>query len=292
VKQIYGRPGMAKTFTVNGELRTMKGETPKTASVELNGEKVTLDTPVKEGDKIVFYPAVDGKDASKTLGDVLLLPKILLNGEETPLPATVTVNGAPARLETPLEDRAEVEYSVITGLREVLAYYQKNISGAAEREIHVDVDGEDIALTAKRYTLCVNGIAVSPDEARTLAETDAVEFKEMEPQWRLKDVISPPSHGRDLRIRINGEEYMFPGGKGKLLRNGEDAAPDDLLHDGDIVRSLMGKDAEAVLVDIFRYISVAPQDQIGKRMKLFIDGQESQFTSPLHDNAEVNVLFE
>lgn len=51
-----------------------------------------------------------------------------------------------------------------------------------------------------------------------------------------------------------------------------------------------GRDARVMLVDLFRHISVRPDP--GKRLRLLLNGEEANFTSPLHDGAEVRVYFE
>lgn len=291
IRQIYGRPGLAKTFTLNGEFRTLKGEPPKQAAVEINGKKAQLDEPVQEGDKLVFYPAVDGRDASARIADVLQLPKVRFNGLETGFAARITVNGSETDKNATLEDRMDIQCVVEPGLKALFTSLGLDPSSGAERRITVDSDGDMVELRSSKYELKVNGAPAGIDYAG-LKENDEIEFKASDPGWKIADVVSVPQHGRDLKIKINGEEFVFPGGKGKILRNGHDSALDEPIADGDIIRTVPGKDAEAVLVDVFKYVQLDPNNQLGKKIKLLIDGQESQYTSPLHDNAEVKVFFE
>lgn len=292
IKQIYGRPGLAKTFMLNGEFKSVKGEPPVPATIELNGEKASLDTPVRESDKILFYPAVSGKDANASIADALPLPLFKLNGETVKFPAEVSVNGQQVSSEALIEDRADIHYTAITGLRGVLAAMNLNNTAQQPREISLDVDGEYVTLKSDRQELKLNGRPADLNADLALNENDEVEFRLLEPEWKLSDVVSMPQHGADLKIKINGEEFIFPGGKGKILRNGKEAGLEALIGDGDIIRSVSGKNAEAVLVDVFKFVSLDPNNQIGKKIRLLIDGRESQYTSPLHDNADVNVYFE
>jgi cell division protein FtsA len=292
VKQIYGRPGLAKTFTLNGEFRTLKGEAPAPATIELSGAKLSLDAPVHEGDKLVFYPASEGKDADKKISDVLPLPKIIFNGQEIKMPARVLVNGLEADMNAPLEDRADVRYTAIQELSAILAELKVFPESLAQREISVNVDGELRALKSNRHNLNLNGQPADLDRQITIKENDEIEFTALDPEWKVSDVTVGPCRGKDLRVKLNGEEFIFPGGKGKILKNGEETGLDSVLNDGDSVRVINGKDAEAVLVDVFKYLAIEPKDGIGKKIKLLIDGRESQYTSLLHENAEVKVYFE
>jgi hypothetical protein len=63
------------------------------------------------------------------------------------------------------------------------------------------------------------------------------------------------------------------------------------LNDGDVIRTIAGKDVSAVMVDAFRYISVDPGAQVGKRLRLLLNDKESQFTTPLFEGADIKVLF-
>jgi hypothetical protein len=119
-----------------------------------------------------------------------------------------------------------------------------------------------------------------------------VEFKQVDACCYVRDFVTEPVPGNALRVKINGEEYTLPGAKGSILLNGKPVAMDTHVNDGDILRTSSGKDAEAVLVDIFRYLNINPHDKVGKRLKLLINEAEAQYTTPLLNNDEVKVLFE
>jgi len=293
-RQIYGRPGLAKTFTINGKFYTVRGEAPRPASIELNGEKAALDTAVKEGDKVVFYPAKDGKDALKRISELesISLPKIKFNGRETLVPAKITINNHEVPFDTFIEDRDVILYSPIASLPEIFKYLVIDLESFSQKEMLVEVDGEETLLKSKNYYLKINGIETEYSPEIIVHENDEVEFGSLNNNWKIGDFVQTPPAGRDLRVKINGEEYVFPGGKGKILLNGEESSPDVTVRNGDVIETVFGQDAEAALVDVFRFISLDPREQSGKRIKLLINDVESQYTSPLHENAEVKVLFE
>ncbi|HCJ67788.1 MAG TPA: hypothetical protein DHV62_10870, partial [Elusimicrobia bacterium] len=105
-----------------------------------------------------------------------------------------------------------------------------------------------------------------------------------------------------LRIKVNNEEYIFPGGKGKILMNGKEVNLDDYVFDGAVIEVHPGKDAEIILADIFRYISLDLENKelltkenkypLGKKLKLLINNEEARFTSPLIDGSDVKIYFE
>jgi cell division ATPase FtsA len=291
IRQIYGRPGMAKTITLNGALVTLKGEMPVPATVELNGNKASFDTQVKEGDKIVFFPAIDGADASKKICEVLPAGAITFNGEKCQMPMRVTIDEKPVSLDAAVYDRAAINYEVIANMKGALEFFGIDGALADEKGITVEVNGQYVTLRSNRYALKHNNVSVDINKEVPIVAGDVIEFKLLDPQWKIEDIVSPPASGNDLHVKINGEERVIPGRKGTILQNGKEVLPDQLLKDGDIIRTIPGKDSCAVMVDVFRYIAVDPSAQAGKRLRLLLNNHESQFTTPLFEGADIKVLF-
>ena len=291
IRQIYGRPGLAQTVTLNGELITLKGERPQPASLELNGEKVTFEALVKEGDRLVFFPALDGADAVRKLIDIVPQEYITFNGARRPMPMRLTVSGTPASPEAAVVDRSVVNFEYISVLNEALESLGIDKALADEKGITVEVNGQYVTLRSNRYALRHNRCDIAIENDARIAPNDEIEFKLLDPQWKIEDIVTPPVCGKELRVRINGEERIIPGGKGIIFQNGKEVQADHLLKDGDVIRTVAGKDCDAVMVDVFRYISIDPNQQIGKRMRLLLNDQESQYTTPLPENADIKVLF-
>ncbi len=95
---IMGKTGANLTFSLNGERTFYRGELATPPEILINGEAAQLSTVVRAGDVMKFTPAKPGRDAERTLGDIL--------GEN--FSGTVTVNGARAPLETKLHTGDEV----------------------------------------------------------------------------------------------------------------------------------------------------------------------------------------
>lgn len=294
LRQIYGRPGLAKTFTLNGDLHSIKGSMPDPAVIELNGKKAALDTVVREGDSLTFYPARDGKDAQKSFKglDAVPLAKITFNGKQVLLPARIIMNGAPVGADAHIEDMARIEYTTESDISKVLSCLGVDAAPPAQAQMRVYSDGEEAVLTSMNYILRVNDVDFTFEQPVAIKENDTIYFEKIERKWRVADIIAPPPPGKDLHVKINGGDYTFTGGQGKILLNGKETGMNVVLHDGDILSTVSGRDASPVLVDVFNCISVEPAIAHGKKIRLLIDGCESQFTSPLHQNAEIKVLFE
>ena len=89
---LIGRTGGNLSFTLNGARQFVRGALAVPPVILLNGALAELTDVVHAGDSIEFTPARQGRDARRTLGEIL--------GRD--FSGTVTVNGAPASLEDPI----------------------------------------------------------------------------------------------------------------------------------------------------------------------------------------------
>ena len=113
---MLGRSGKNLGVTLNGRHMILRGEPAVPAILSVNGEEAAITTVVHAGDNIRFQPARCGKDAAKTLGELLgkdFNGRVLLNNKEgslkTPLrqgDVILTLEG-PAGLIPPLPDPEE-----------------------------------------------------------------------------------------------------------------------------------------------------------------------------------------
>ena len=299
-QKIYGKPGLAISFTLNGELKTIKGHYPKPSQVFINNQTIELNTQLKEGDKITFIPAIDGENPAVNVSGILPDNQevvLLINNIEKKinLPFDILINDNPANKDTNINDRDNVRIQTNHSFTSLLLSSGISMENFLENKITIDVMGQRIEKIERNHRLIYNGTPIENIDAIysiSVNPGDVIELKTLKSQLTIKDFIETPAQGRELKVKINGEEFTFPGSLGKILLNGKNVEEDAIVSDGDIVRAISGRDAEAALVDIFKYISVDPKDTIGKRLKLFVNQEEANFTTPLSEGAEVRVGFE
>lgn len=315
LKKIYARPGLAKTFTVNNEIRIVKGTLGKNAVIKLNDQLVNLDTPVNENDEIIFMEAIDGEEAKVKIADLILekeVREVLINGKEVRLYPQIFLDGEIMNdLEIEIPDRAKIMIRPDFSLRNILAREGYEINLIPMKETCVLVNGEMKVFKQKNYVLKINNEEKTFDEI--VKDGNLIEYQVFpEISYRVKEVTNLPKDGENLKIKVNGEEYIFPGGKGKIFLNGKEGNAEDYVFDGAVIEIKMGKDAEIILADIFRYISlevltseVITSDleskelltkenkyPLGKKLRLRVNNQEAKFTSPVVDGSEVKIYFE
>jgi len=295
-KKISGKFGLAKIYTLNGMPGVIKGSLPEPAKIFLNGENADINTVLKEGDRIEFVPAMDGEDAHALIADII--PKqeeFLFNGKAFQFPVNILVNDKKVSLDRDVKDNDVIEVHKDNSLATVLAVAGISAQNIAEQNVSFNVLGHIVTKNIKNCIIKFNGEEIKDIEALysiKVSSSDEITYESVKPVVKVGELISVPEKGRDLKIKINEEEFVFPGSSGKIILNGREVSEDTEANDGDILRTISGRDAEAVLVDIFRYISLEPRDTAGKRLKLLVNQQEANFTTPLSHDADVRISFE
>lgn len=89
---MLGKSGRNLTVTLDGRRMTFRGEPSAPAVLRVNGEDASVSSVVHAGDSIEFVPATSGKNAEKTLGE-------LLGGEYR---GRAMINNVEAAMDTPL----------------------------------------------------------------------------------------------------------------------------------------------------------------------------------------------
>ena len=85
---MLGGSGRNMTVTLDGRVLNFRGEPAVPAVLRLNDEEAPINAPVHAGDRIQFIPAKKGKDAKKTLEELLgedFSGRVLVNNEEVPM---------------------------------------------------------------------------------------------------------------------------------------------------------------------------------------------------------------
>lgn len=115
--EIYGSPGMALTFEINGKLKIVKGGLGQASEIWVNGNKASLNTMLKDGDKVIFKPGKKGEDAKTArISDFItdeFITKICVNGKTIEILPDIYINGIKTNdINTEIPDGAKVTFSI------------------------------------------------------------------------------------------------------------------------------------------------------------------------------------
>jgi hypothetical protein len=288
---------MAITYTLNGEIQSIKGTFGVPAKIVRNGHPVdSLSEKIENGDRIEIEGAVDGVDAAACLSDVVRVKSLTVFVNSAPVEIMPRLLVGGVRVESdeqrsgPLDDRAEIEVKPPVPWQ---ALESKGIRTEAlsQRQVLVNINGSPTMLTQRNFSLRLNGEACDLDTG--LKAGDRLEFSAETPQfYRIRDIIDVPAGTETMHVIVDGRELALVLETVQVFMNGHRVNPDEFLIDGADIRVFRTTERKVMLSEIFRYINVDPKLIKGKRLRILVDDTPAGFTTPLVEGSRVSISFE
>jgi cell division protein FtsA len=281
-------------FTLNGMLRCVEGSPGRAAAYRLGGREIAVEDPLPPGASITFEPSLPGADARALAGDLSReVPEtaIFLNGLPVVVRARVRVDSRSVPDEEPIPEGARVEVDRPDTLREILEDQGFEIGGEVSRQILVSIDGQPTYLTQRNYRLTVGG--VESDFDRRVRQGDVVEFaRDVQAQYRVRDVVAPPPDGASIRLVVNGHPFILPGEPGRVFMNGQPVSPDEFLIDHATLITRPGRPATGLVSHVLAQMERPRASRPGQRLNLTVDGLPAGFTTEVREGSRVVIAFE
>jgi cell division ATPase FtsA len=236
LSEFYGRPGLALSYTFNGELRSEKGEQGTAARLFINGQEASFDQTIVESDALQFLEARAGADGQLTVAGALKKEKLegisyVLNGVEKVLTVEVRVNGEAVTLDDFLPDRAALDARLELSLEKVLSREGYDLHGLISRNIAVRINGEPRVLTQRNFSLKVNNSEARLDSA--VHPRDRIDFEPgLSFQERIRDLWTGPAASSVIRIKVNGQWRQLTVPQPRISMNGREVSADEFLING------------------------------------------------------------
>lgn len=239
-KVLIGRNGKNVKFTLNGSKRVAFGSLSKNAEILLNGNKASIDTEVKDGDKIDIIFAKDGRDASPRPVDYvnnINSTGFYMNDVIENLSLVVFINKEREELESPIKGGDEVEIVFPCTLGDYIKYFSKEdkkynyyLEDEPINMNYVIKEGNKIYKRLKKSVL--------EENAEGEAAVDIITHNEIQVYVNEKPVILK---GKDKYVFIDVFDYIefdltTPKGILVLMLNDEKAGYYHELKDGDSIK--------------------------------------------------------
>ncbi|MFZ3170817.1 MAG: cell division FtsA domain-containing protein [Carboxydocellales bacterium] len=216
-RKLTGKPGMSMSVTVNREIKLVKGSLGTPAIIKVNGKPARLDTRIVSGGDIFVQEAINGRDGSGTVNDVLTEivedSWVKLNGRKIMLRPIISMNGSIADRKAPLQDLAEITWALPNTVAEIISLSGISFSDS----VRLSINGVEAALDSK---------VSSGDELKVEEfQPEQVQQKSMQiesfqielPQLELNQTDNNSSKQNYKSIYVNNEIVEFYEISGKLM---------------------------------------------------------------------------
>lgn len=283
-------------YTVNGEVREKKGRVGEVAEIKKNGALVSLNDKVEENDTIQIRPSTKG-----SAGKLLIKEIPECNAE-----ITVTLFGRKLLCPKLVEANGEMVssfYEVKNG-DEICTYDYYSVKGLLEFA-GMDVDtlvllnGREAGASAK----IVDGDVITKRPVIKPEEPEKTKEETMQEQMDEDPLLAPlkplPDWMSDVPFdtaKLGSDGEVIPGAK-QLQQEKTISTPVEevtgpvfVTINGDVVE--MPHKKNPIFVDVF---DVYPFDMTkagGTRLVTRINGEDKDFTEPIHDGDRIELFWE
>lgn len=290
LSNIFGKPGMGKTIEINGAIRVIKGEMGKVPIIKVNGEESTLETLVKDGDKIFFSKGEDGLDANICLKDFIAFEpsSYKINGEQIEYTPLVLVNGKQFPLEDVLPDRAKVEIKYSKNLYQILLEQGVEKDNLKEVPYEILLNQKEKQFIWSPISAKIDGLSASLKDIVMSGAVIEYQINETKPQ--IKGLIEGISLHNRINIKVNGEVFELNVKPFTSTMNGKAVSPDEEIINGAEI-TYQKNITPAILSDIFQVIDLKPNNNTG-RLTMRVNGNSAGFTTPIFENANIELFWQ
>jgi cell division protein FtsA len=290
MRKLYGRPGSSITFTLNGEMKILRGSHGEHARIYINDIEKRLEDEVQKGDSIYISAAKDGGDASALISNIITEEYVIvveINGKKHEIAPVIMCNEKEVTPEEPLADRAEIRLTRIDSARDVLSRAGFEAGNADERDIIITMNSEPVVLKQRNYQLKVNGQEVSADYR--LKNMDRVEFRATPSFFRIKDLLKNAKK-KKVTVKINGKPFEIEQERSEILMNGKKVSEDEFLINGAAIE-LKSVEEKMILSSIFKFYPIDTQRARGRMLELKVNGEKAGYTTPINEGADIEINF-
>lgn len=288
-KQLYGKPGLGMSITLNGDRVIIPGEHGQSSVILLNGEPASTKDCIKNGDCISLEPSIDGKNATANIKDLIgdIQPiHISIDGKPVAIAPEILVNGQPAMPETAVADRDEISFSFSTKLGDILTKEAIPIGQPFE----LFVNKKSIQLEDFTPAFMLGDKPIPPNYQ--VKNGDAIRIIQAQLP-SVEEVVNSigKSHRTIVYVTFNGMPVELNNSSFSILLNGQNADLTSAVRSGDVLTFFESAYKQAVFSDVFKYIEYTLPQTGPSSYQLVRNGETIGFNDPIFEGDSLEITF-
>ena len=273
--QLFPRRGMPINFTVNGAARIARGEAGEPAIVKMNGQQVSINTPLEPNCEITIEPSTEGAAAVYTIGQLEECKRasmtLIVNRQAVSCPKFVEVNGSLESTSYEIKEGDVIETRNFYTVGQVISFMDVEVD--MDRDIYVNHQVADLDTLVYDnfsidWTTLSFGVAEDVQESASLHDT--IFHEESPVEEGIEDVTENVSDNV-------AEDVQEQGSLCTVIVNGETV-------------ELTGKESY-IFVDIFDRITFDLNAGRGRAIATMVNGEDAEFAKPLHDGDRIELYW-
>lgn len=282
LKDIYGRPGLALTCEINGNLHTLPGKPGKPGRIILNGQEAMLNEKLKNGDQLEFVPGLAGADGCGTFRDILKEAALTcnVNNRIIDIQPSIMSGEKEFALDDLIPEGCKVKLSAKRNIKDLLA--AANIINEQDR---IWINQREIPLL-KLGCIKKNGEKACAEDAA--GSGDLIEF--VIDNLTVGNIL-PDDVSQIFEVIVNNRRIALKSSQ--IWINNEPANLDAPVKSGDRIDYVLApKGFQPILIDVFREMNFSARPPEGKsKLLLLVNNEEKEFTYELQREDKIQTVW-
>lgn len=293
MNKLYGKPGLAKFITVNGQNITIPGTHGEAPIILRNGIPASFDDEIESGDQLFVEKGNDGQKAElqiKELLDELPSKNIKINEINYAISATITCNGKKASQNDYVEDNDVIDCVIPETVEEMLVSLSLYELLAEIRPFKMKINGKDTFIPSFSASLYRNGIEIKPYNSYEHCDEIIIERKN-QPTIRELAHHKQIMLSQNIPVLFNGKEVHLTKPVTSILRNGQPLSENDVIYAGDQLITEQKKIEPFIFQDLFSHVDIEVPSQANGRFVLLKNGEQTTFDCKLEPGDDLKIVW-
>lgn len=291
-RQLYGKPGLGMTVTVNGKDIIIPGEHGSPSMIQLNGQPASTKDRITSGDSIDLIIGEDGRDAQATVFDLfedLQTIKVTIDQTVVTLEPEIVINDELQSMATLIADRDRITVRQPRTLASALEKAGRSQLLSTEA-FAVIVDGKLLSLKKQSPHFYMNNVPIKPSSI--LNDGDVITVKT--PSLPTASAVALEAGKKaidEMTVTFNGEVITIKKVRFHFLLNGQLIDGNTTVHRNDRLE-LKSINADPITFsDVFSFIDYnLPKNQKGS-YKLMRNNMPIGFHDPIFGGDDLEIIF-
>ncbi|QDP99800.1 cell division protein [Lysinibacillus fusiformis] len=293
-KQLYGKPGHGLSVSVNGQDIFIPGGHGQPAQILVNGQQASTKTIIKTGDAIQLIEGQDGQIAKATVRDIVddaAIKTVTIQDIKYIIEPKITVNNAPASLDTTLNDRDIIAFQIVETVEDVFKFTNNWDLLKRFESYYIHVDGKPLYLPEFSAHLLINSKPCKLSYA--VQDGDMIEFQQqaLPTVQRIADQMNILLEDK-IMIHFQNEVLELNKIAHEVLVNQAVVPPLSTVPNGATISFKEKDQSRWIYQDVFRFSSWQLPTTFKGNFTILRNGQPASFDMEIFGGDKLEILLE
>lgn len=291
INRLYGKPGIAKIVTVNGQDVTIPGEFGKAPEVFINEIKTTVNNPAQNGDYIRIEKGIDGAPAHITLGELIddtAQFQVYFENQTYKMGNSYSVNKRAVSTDYIIQDKDRIEWKRLEKVEDFFDYYfpGKQLT----KEYPVIVNHKQINLIRAETQILINGNAASLNDR--LHESDQLSLiSANKPDIAdLFEELDKP-YWQSIHISFNGEKVTLRQQAYHVMRKDETLDFHSLIERNEQIKITEKTQTPFIFQQVFGEVDIDLTHASGK-FNIYCNDKKASFDTIIRSGDKLEIIWD